>query len=162
MNHRGDGLRHTHAALEFAVDKTLVSYRELSQVNRLCALKLVYAEIAVELIGKERSERSEQLSDSLKTSIESLISSQLVLRHVCAPETFAVKTNVPVAEVVVHEVDDETTGACRVVAFHLLCNILHESVEHREHPTVNLRTLCHRNKLSISIELVYVGIAAEE
>ena len=131
-------------------------------MNRLCALKLVYAEVAVELISKERSERSEQLSHGLKTSIESLISSQLVLRHVCTPETFAVKTNVPVAEVVVHEVDDETTGACRVVVLHLLCYILHESVEYREHPAVNLRTLCNRNKLSLSVELVNVGIAAEE
>ena len=156
--HGGNLLGDGHALLQVVVDGCLVGYWEVVQVN---ALQLA-TQVVIQLVGIEWSERSQEFGNGHQTSIERLVSAELILAHLLAPETFAVQANVPVGEVVVDESVDQATCTGWVVASQLLVNALDEGIERRENPAVDLWALLCRHLCCLWVETVHVGIEGEE
>ena len=84
------------------------------------------AEVLVELVGIERSERCQQPCNGHQTGVQRVVSTLLVSTHFLAPETLAVQTDVPVAEVVVDESVNQPAGTRRVKVLQLMGYTLYE------------------------------------
>ncbi len=160
QNHARNLLCHRHAGLEVDVDTLLVGLGEALQVNRL----QLAAEVVVELIGIEGSERCEQTGHRGEAGVERLIGGALVGAHLLTPETLAVEAHIPVAQVVVDETVDEAAGARRVVVVELSGHTLDERVEAGEYPAVNLgeADLAVAERGGVGVEAVDVGVEREE
>ena len=120
------------------------------------------SKVLIELISEEGSKGSHKLGNGHQTGVERLISRELVLAHLLAPEALAVETHVPAAQVVVDERVYQTYGACRVKILHLCGCILDEGVQARENPAVNLWAFLEWHLSSLSIETIYISIEGEE
>jgi len=134
QHHRGDLLGYCHALFQIFIDERGIGNREFLQMNRL----QLSAQVAVKFVGIKRSEGCQQLGDSHQTGIKRVVSSYLVIAHLLAPEPFAVQSDVPVAEIVVHEIVDEAAGTCRIIAVELGSHSLDQRVETRKNPAIDL------------------------
>ena len=140
-NHTGGLLCQVHLTLKVEVDERFVGFRPLAQVNGLTY------QVAIETIGIERRIRRHQLGYGLQTGVQRLIRCLLVGIHLAAPETFAVQTYVPVAQVILYEVRDSTTGFGWFIRLIRLRHLLYERVEFGENPAVDLGTILARRWL---------------
>ena len=154
----GNALSNAHTLFKVFIDESGVEFGEFIQMNAIQGA----TEVLIQLVGKEWSERRQQLGNSHQTLIQGLISSQLVVVHLLTPETLLVQTNVPVREVFIDKSIDESSGTCGVIAVHLLLNTLNQRVQTRENPTVKLRTLADRNLWCLRVEAIHVGIHRKE
>ena len=158
QHHRGNLLGHLHTSLEVLVDQTLVSYGEAIQMNRV----LLTTQILIQLVGIERSKRSQQLSYRHQASIERIVSRTLVVAHFLTPETFAVQTDIPVREVVIDEGVNQSACSCGIIAVQFSRYLLNESIQRAEYPAVDLRSCLQRHCLCARSEAVDIGIQRKE
>ena len=107
-------------------------------------------EVAIESVGVERRVGCHEQGNGLQAGIKRLVSRLLVGIHLTAPETLAVQSHVPVAEVVLHKVGDSTSGFGGFVGVVCLGYLLNEGVEFGEYPKVDL---------SITIRFVIVSFS---
>ena len=123
-------------------------------------------EVAVEAVGIEWCVRRHELCHSLQACVQCVVCCLLVGIHLATPETLAVQSNIPVAQVVLHEVRDSATRfrwlVCLVCGGHLF----DEGVEARENPFVDLGEAIGYWRLAIGerrgIPSIHVGIEGEE
>ena len=121
-----------------------------------------FHEVEVETVHEERYDWSRKLSHSHEYLIQGLVSRELVCIHLSAPETLSAKTYVPVTYMVTYEILDKTACCSDVIVLICSGNILHKGIEQRNHPSVDLRALRHRNSLCRRIESVDIRIEGEE
>ena len=136
---------------------------EVCQMHRhdLVATRHAY-QIHVEHVCIEGGDGSHQLGYRLQTGVECLIGRELVSSHAAAPEAFAVQTDIPVGKVVVHEILYQSAGLRGLVVVVAGIYLLHQRVQYRQNPAVNLRTFVHRH-VGFSIgKSVHIGIESEE
>ena len=69
--------------------------------------------------------------------MEGLIGGQFVIIHLSTPETFPVKTDIPVAQVVTDEILDHPAGQGDVVVLISCLDLFLEGVEQGDDPSVN-------------------------
>ena len=119
-------------------------------------------EVTENLVGDEGCEGRSQLHYGLQAGVEGLICSQLVVGHTATPETLAVQTYIPVREIFVHEVLNGACCGCGVVVVKILRYILHQRVQYRDNPTVNLGTLRYGNFALAACEAIHVGVECKE
>ena len=119
-------------------------------------------QVRIEHIGIERSNRRHQFGYGFQTRIERLERGQLILRHAAAPETFTVQADVPVGEIVVHEVRNQSSGFGRLVFVVAVIHILHQRVQHGDNPSVYFRTFRHGHIGFLVFKSVHVGIEGKE
>ena len=91
-----------------------------------------------------------------------LICGELVFGHLTTPETFAVQTNVPVAEVVVYKCIYGTCGFSGFIIIKSLFHIFYKCVEKRENPAVDFRAVCHRNLRFCTGKSVDICVKSQE
>ena len=154
----GNALGNAHTLFEVFINESSIELREFIQMDAIQSA----TEVFIQLVGKERSERSQQLGNGHQALVQGLISSQLVVVHLLAPEALLVQTNIPVREVFVDKSIDESSGTCGIITVHLLLNTLNQRVQTRENPTVKLRTLADGNLRCLRVKAVHVGIHRKE
>ena len=120
------------------------------------------AEVFVQLVGKERSERCQELGNGHQALVKRLVRCQLVIIHLLTPEALLVQTNIPVGEVFIDKLIDKASCTRGIIAVHLLLYTLNQRVQAREYPTVELRTLADRNLRRLRVKAIDVGIHGEE
>ena len=133
-DHRGSLTCQIHRAFEVFVDECLVSFGPIGEVHA-CAY-----EVAIEAVGIERCIGCHEQGYGLEAGIKCLVRCLLVGIHLTAPETLAVQSHVPVAEVVLHKVGDSASGFGGFVGVVCLGYLLNEGVEFGEYPKVDLST----------------------
>ena len=91
------------------------------EIRQMYALGFVSTRYGIEVleqsIHKEWSDRRRKFCHHIKTSVEGLISRNLVFRIISFPETAAAKPYIPVGEVVIHKSIDGSCHFCRFVVF---------------------------------------------
>ena len=122
----------------------------------------IWNKVEIESVHIERSYWGSQDCDVLKDLIEGLVSAELILIHASAPETLTSETDVPVAEIVAHELLDETAGESDVIIFVCSLHVLDQGVHQRDDPAVDLRPFSIRYCRGREVELVHVRIKREE
>ena len=154
---------HLHADFQFLVYHFLLIFGELGKVygNHIVASRSCN-QVRIQHVGIERSNGRHQLGYSFQAGIECLECRKLVLRHTATPETFAVQTNVPVGEIVVHKLRNETSCFRGLVFIVAGIHVLHQRIQYRENPTVYLRAFCHGHIGFFVVKFVYIGIEGEE
>ena len=159
-HHRSDALGHLHASFEVEVDGSLIDGGELVEMHAVA----LAAEVLVELVGIEGCEGSQEFGNGHQAGVERLVGRALVVAHLLAPEAFAVESHVPVGEVVVDKLVDESSGTSGVEALELLVDGLDERVDARENPAVDLGLLLLRHGRNILCRgpFVDIGIEGEE
>ncbi len=115
-----------------------------------------------ELVGVEWRIWSHKAGYRHQAGVEGLICSQFVGRHPSTPETLAVEAHIPVGEIVADKFTDFTGTFCKVIIVQSGLHILNQGVEQRENPTVDFRTLCHRNLRFGASKSVDIGIERHE
>ena len=144
-HHRGDALSHFHASLEVEVDGSFVGNGEYVEVHAIA----LATQVLIELVGIEGCKRREQFGNGHQTGVERLIGRALVVAHLLTPEAFAVEAHIPVREIVVDKLVDESAGASGIEVLQLVVDTLDERVHTRENPAVDLglfflRLRCNR------------------
>ena len=144
-HHRGDALSHLHASLEVEVDGCLVGNGEHVEMHAIA----LTTQVLIELVGIEGCKGREQFGYGHQTGVERLIGRALVVAHLLTPEAFAVEAHIPVGEIVVDELVDESAGASGIEILQLVVDTLDERVHTRENPAVDLglfflRLRCNR------------------
>ena len=119
-------------------------------------------QVAIEAIGKERCNRCHQFAGSQETSIERLVSAQLILRHRTGPEAFTIQTHIPIREVVGNESIDQATGFRRLIIVQSCRYFFHHCIEFAQYPTINFRALTKVYLRCVRIEVVNVCIHCKE
>ena len=119
-------------------------------------------QVCEDTVRDEGCKRSSQLHYGLQAGVECLVSRQLVIAHATTPETLAVKTYIPVREVLVYELLNSTCCGCGIVVVKILGHILHKCVQHRDDPAVDLGTLSDRYLTLLTREAIYVGVESKE
>ena len=155
--HRRRLLRKCHTVLEFAVYQRFVHCRHREIVHRTC----LRAEVAEQLIHKEWSDRCAQQSHALKHLVQSSVGGQFVLAHTISPETLLIKTDVPVTQIVTHEILDESTRESDVVILVSSLHLLAQGIETAHNPLVEHRTRTHLDSRPARVEFVDIGIKGE-
>ena len=118
--------------------------------------------VAIQHIRVERSKWSHEKSHSTQTSVKCLVSGKFIFGHFAAPETLAVKSHIPIREVIAYKLPYGTSGACGFIIIKRFSHILHEGVEQRQNPTVNLRSIFNRHLRQFRIKSIYIGIESKE
>ena len=114
--HRSYVLCHLHTGFQFLVYHFFLILREFSQMNRNHIITSCSSDqIRIQTIGIERRNRRHQLRNCFKASIQCLISRQFILSKFTAPETFTVQTNIPVRQIVIDKVRDQTSCLSRFI-----------------------------------------------
>ena len=163
QNHRREFLCERHHLLQVTINQLLVSYGERRQVyRRICVATAHCIQVAEDAIRDERSKRSRQLNDGLEAGVESLVCCQLILGHTTTPKTLTVQTYVPVREVLAHELLNHTSCGSGIVTLQALGHVLHQSIEQRDDPAVDLGTLLNGDLLLRAGETIDIGIEREE
>ena len=161
--HRSNILCHLHTGFQFRIDQAFVGYRELGKVYRNHLVASGHAnQVHIQTVGIERSNRCHQFGYGLQASVECLISRQLIGRHGTAPETFTVQTHVPVTQVIVYKVGNQTSGLGRFVIRKASIHVLDQRVQQRQNPAVDFRTLVHRHVFLRVGKAIHVGIQGKE
>ena len=161
QNHRGRLLCQGHLTLKGLVDGISVGYRPLAQVHALFALLAGSTrQVTIEAVGVERSIGRHQLGYGLEACIERQVRRLFVGIHLAAPETLAVQANVPVTEVILHKIRDESACLRRLVSLVVSSHLLYQAVQLRQHPFIYL--LIFRLNRILRIPSIHIGIKGEE
>ena len=113
---------------------------------------LLASQVLIQLVGIERCKGSQQLADSHQTGVKRLIGRALVVTHLLAPETFAVQADIPVGQVVIDEGVNQSSCPRGVVVLQFFRHLLHQRVQARQYPAVNLRPIWFcRPRLSLGV-----------
>lgn len=74
-------------------------------MNRTVGMTAAHGiQVGEDAVGHEGREGRGESRHGLQAGIKSLVSGEFVIAHAAAPETFAVQANVPVREVLAHEI----------------------------------------------------------
>ena len=139
--HGSNILSHPHTGFQFLVYQTFVRFGEVRQVYRYHMVTFRHLnQVHIQAVGIERSNRSHQFRHRFQTSVQSLVSRQFVLRHRASPETFPVQAHIPVAQVIVYKVCNQTSCLCRFVIIEASIYIFYQRIEQRQNPAVDFRT----------------------
>ena len=157
--HRSHILCHLHTSFQFCINQVFIGYRELGKVNRYYLVTSGHCnQIHVQTVCIERSNRCHQLSYRFQASVQGLVSRQLISWHGTTPETFTVQAHVPVTQVIVYKVCNQTASLCRFVIGKASIHILNQWIQQWKNPTVNFRTLVHRHIYFSVCKAIYIGI----
>ena len=119
-------------------------------------------QVCVQPVGIERSYRRHQFSHCLKTYIQCLVCRQFILCKFTTPETFTIQTNVPIGQIIIHKVGNQTSSLCRLIFIITGIYLFYQRVQHRQNPTVDFRTFRHRHIRFLIFKSVNIGIKRKE
>ena len=119
-------------------------------------------QIHKQLIRIKWRKRRKQFGNNFQTCIQCLICAQFICAHFFAPETFSVKTNIPIAQVIINKRFYQASGFCRIIIIHFSVHILYKRMKHGQNPSVYFWTFFHLNILPAIIESVNIGIKSKE
>ncbi len=155
-NHRCSLLRQIHTAFQVFVYQRLIGFRPVAQMHGLAC------QVAIEAVGKEWCIGCHQLRHGLQTGVECGVCRLLVGVHLAAPEAFAIETDIPVAQVILHEVGDSTSCLGGLICLIISSNLLNKRVQTAQNPFVDFRILCIVHCALCIVPTVHIGIESKE
>ena len=94
--------------------------------------------------------------------MQSLIRCELVRCKSATPEALSTESHVPIAEVLCHEILHKSPSTCEVVTIVSTIDLGNEGVEAGENPTIQLGAFSYWYRLTLPIEVIYVGIEGKK
>ena len=84
------------------------------------------------------------------------------MAHIRPPETFAIETHIPIAQIIVHKTINQTACFRRVISIQFARNIRNQRFCFRNNPAVYFGTLCQSNLLGFNVKRIYISIECKK
>ena len=114
--HRCNILCHLHAGFQFLVYHFFLIFREFGKMDRnYIVASCCCNQVSIQPVCIERRYRSHQFGNCFETSVQCLISRQFILCKFTTPETFTIQANIPVGQIIIHKIRNQTSCLCRFI-----------------------------------------------
>ena len=147
-----------HLTLQLGVNGALIAYRVVAQVHALGSVLVQIAnQILINVLSHEGNHGSGSLGSGDQRGVQGLVSVDLVLGQLFAPETLAAAAHIPVTHII-HKVLQSAGSFGDAVVFQIGVHFPNHGIQLGKQPLVHNRKGIFLPLVLVGIELVDIGI----